>query len=266
MSQDSPVEPVSDLNPQPGASGGLPAFAAGYRVELDETEIIVRHVPLVKRIASHLKGRLPESVQLDDLIQSGLMAVLRITRHEGGRQPPEASLRRSIMNAMIDETRRQTWAPVRTVRLAKGAASAMRAIKRRTGRDGSDEEVAAEMGLPLPEYHRALVEIAGLRLLQLDDCDEAAEERLQVTERQEQALDRSRMMTALAEAITALPERERIVVSLYYEHELNMDEIGNVLGVNKSTVCRSHGRALLMLRSALGDWVAAGVAGPETGD
>jgi len=225
----------------------------GYPLELDETEIITRYMPLVKRIGGHLKGRLPETVQLDDLVQAGLIAVLRVMRRGGGEENEEAMLRRSIANAMIDEARRESWAPVRTVRLAKTAAQAVRAFKQRTGREGSDEEIAGEMGLPLAAYHQVLIEIAGLRLFPLDELTEAGEERLQVSDNQEATLDQSRMTAALAEAITTLPERERMVVSLYYEHELNMEEVGLVLDLNKSTVCRTHGRALLMLRNALAD-------------
>ena len=200
-------------SPEPSARprGDTPAYLS----ELDETEIITRYVPLVKRIAMHLKGRLPETVQLDDLIQAGLIIVLRIMRHSGDRQVADASLRRSIMNAMIDEARRESWAPVRTVRLAKAAAGAMRAVRRRTGRDGSDEEIAGEMGILLDEYHRVLVEIAGLRLLHLDEFDEGSEEGMKVSDDQEHALHQSRMLAALGESISSLPERERMVVSLY---------------------------------------------------
>jgi RNA polymerase sigma factor for flagellar operon FliA len=231
----------------------------GYRLacpDLDETQTVRQYVPLVKRIASHLKGRLPQPVQLDDLMQAGLIAVLRIARHGGTAQLAEPGLRRAIMNAMIDEARREAWAPVRTVRLAKAAAAAMRAIKRQTGRDASDEEVAAAMEITLADYHHVLLEIAGMRLLQLDAFDENGEQRLQTADNQETGLDQRRVLAALAAGIAALPEREKLVISLYYEHELNMEEVGKVLGLNKSTVCRAHGRALLMLKSALGDWSA----------
>jgi RNA polymerase sigma factor for flagellar operon FliA len=248
------------------ASGGHPADSSAYLSELDETEIVTRYAPLVKRLAMHLKGRLPETVQLDDLIQAGLITVLRIARHSGDGQIAYASLRRSITNAMIDEARHESWAPVRAVRLAKSAARAIRNVRSRTGRDGSDEEIAAEMGIVLAEYHRVLVEIAGLRLLRIDEFDESSEEGLQVYDDQETALFQSQMLMALAEAISCLPERERMVVSLYYEHELNMEEVGSVLDLNKSTVCRAHGRALLMLRSALNDWRAAAVSRTRPGD
>ena len=249
---ESPPAPLAAVVP---ASGAM----AGYRLaasDLDESETIRRYVPMVKRLAAHLKGRLPEAVQLDDLMQAGLIAVLRILRHGGIAQPGEPLLRRAILNAMIDEARREAWAPVRTVRLAKAAAEAMRAIKRRTGRDAGDEEIAAEMGIPLAEYHRALLDIAGMRLLPLDAFGDGGTERLRAADNQEESLSRRRVMAALAEAIAALPERERLMVSLYYEHELNMEEVGQVLGLNKSTVCRAHGRALLMLKSALGEWNA----------
>ncbi len=251
----------AEASSEPPPAALVPASGAmqGYRLaasELDESETIRRYVPMVKRLAAHLKGRLPEAVQRDDLMQAGLIAVLRILRPGGTAQLGEPLLRRAILNAMIDEARREAWAPVRTVRLAKVAAEAMRAIKRRTGRDAGDEEIAAEMGIPLAEYHRALIDIAGMRLLPLDAFDDGGAERLQAADNQEASLSRRRVMAALAEAIAALPERERLMVSLYYDHELNMEEVGQVLGLNKSTVCRAHGRALLMLKSALGEWNA----------
>jgi RNA polymerase sigma factor FliA len=259
--------PTPDPSGVPSVLGACSGYRPAYCTELDETEVIRQYVPMVKRIATHLKGRLPETVQLDDLIQAGLIAVLRIMRHSGVAQIGDAQLHSSIRNAMTDEARRETWAPVRTVRLAKTAAQAMRDVKQRAGRDGSDEEIAAEMGIALAEYHRVLVEIAGIRLLPLDEFDEGGEERLKVTGNQETSLHQNRVLAALAESIALLPERERLVISLYYEHELNMDEVGQVLGLNKSTVCRAHGRALLMLRTALGDWsAAAGAPQQATGD
>lgn len=251
------------------AAEAPPGAAPGYRLvpcEHDEAETIRCHVPLVKRLASHLKGRLPEPVQLDDLVQAGLIAVLRILRHSGTAQLSEPALRRAIVNAMIDEARHEAWAPVRTVRLAKAAARAMRAIKGRTGREASDEEVAAEMGIALAEYDRVLLDIAGIRLLTLDECDDASEARLQTADDQETSLSHRRIAAALAEAIAALPERERLTLSLYYERELNMEEVGQVLGLNKSTVCRAHGRALLMLKAALGPWGAERAGLPAAGE
>jgi RNA polymerase sigma factor for flagellar operon FliA len=268
MSSDSADALAIPGVPDPAAEAPAMARAAAeYQAvdfsELEETEIIRRYAPMVKRIATHLKARLPEGIQLDDLIQAGMIAVLRAMRRGSlasmgggmGASPP-FSLNRTISNAMIDEARRETWAPVRTVRLAKAAGRAMRLVKQRLGRDGSDEEIAAEMGVELAEYHTLLVEIAGIRLLDIDDI-EKGDGQLSAEDDQHAELDRSRMLSALTAAIAALPEREKTIVSLYYEHELNMDEVGKVLGIDKSTVCRAHGRALLNLRNVLGDWAAA---------
>ena len=229
-------------------------YSAAYCPEIDEAAIIRRYVPMVKRIAVRLKGRLSESVQLDDMIQAGLIAVLRLMRSGAVAPGHEAPLGRSITNAMIDEARREAWAPVRTVRLAKAASLAMRTIERRLGRHGDDAEIAAEMSLPLEDYHRILTEVAGIRLLNLDEFGEEGEERLRAAENQETALQKLRVVTDLAAAIAELPDREKMVISLYYEQELNMEEVGQVLDLDKSTVCRAHGRALLMLRTALGGW------------
>jgi RNA polymerase sigma factor for flagellar operon FliA len=231
---------------------------------LEESEIIRLHAVTVKRIALRLQARLPDEVQFDDLLQAGFIAVLRAVRR-GSVTPdgiPPLVLQRIISNAMIDEARGQTWAPVRTVRLAKAANRAMRATKQRLGRDGTDEEVAQAMNLQINDYHSLLTEIAGIRLLDVAAFGEGAQQ-LRAEDNQHAALDNRRMMAALTAAITALPEREKTVVSLYYEHELNMDEIGEVLGVAKSTVSRIHGRALLILRGALGDW-AADAGEPDT--
>ncbi|HEV2188412.1 MAG TPA: sigma-70 family RNA polymerase sigma factor [Stellaceae bacterium] len=253
------IESEAQLLERSGAGGAAAptprgGFHGGYEAQLDEGDVIRQFVPVVKRLALRLRGRMPETVQLDDLIQAGLIAVLRLARLGGVTPPTDPLLHRSIINAMIDEARRETWAPVRTLRLAKAASEAMRAVKLRLGRDGNDDEIAGELQIGLGDYHALLVEIAGINLLHIDEFDDSGDRGLSVDDNQDAALDRSRMMAALAESIAALPEREKLVLSLYYEQELNMEEVGNVLGLDKSTVCRAHGRALLMLRDVLADW------------
>jgi RNA polymerase sigma factor FliA len=247
---------ISGARASEGCGGSSAGYPGSYGAQVDEAEIIRLYVPVVKRLALRLKGRTPETVQLDDLIQAGLIAVLRLARHGGLGAPTDPALQRSIVNAMIDEARREVWAPVRTIRLAKSASQAMQLVKLRLGRDGNDDEIAAEMGIALAEYHAVLVEIAGIRLLDIAEFEEISDDQLHAVDDQDAALDRSRMMTALADSIAALPEREKLVLSLYYEQELNMEEVGAVLGLDKSTVCRVHGRALLMLRHVMADWHA----------
>lgn len=256
LSWEPAISPEPALTPVPEPNSGYGDYCA-RSATVDEADAIRRYMPLVKKLALHLRGRIPDAVQLDDLIQAGLIAILRIMRHDAVASPTDARLRRAVVNAMIDEVRCESWAPVRTMRLAKAATATIRSLRRRTGRDPTDEEVAAELQISAADYQRLLLETAGIRLLSLDAFEENSEAQLQVAESQEASLDRQRMMAALTEAITALPEREKLVVSLYYEHELNMEEVGKVLGIDKSTVCRAHGRALLMLRSALSEARAA---------
>jgi RNA polymerase sigma factor FliA len=224
-------------------------YGAAQFIDTDETEIIKQYAPMVKSLASHLKGRLPESILIEDLVQAGMIAVLRLMRIGYLEQLANGPLRHAIRNAMIDEARRETWAPVRTIRRAKMAAAAMRNLEARLGRHAGDEELAAEMGLTLDEYHDLLIELAGIRLLELDEIVESA-----ASDSPESALHQDRIIAALAEAVESLPDREKLVVSLYYERSLNMDEVGAILGLDKSTVCRAHGRALLRLRGALDGW------------
>lgn len=257
---------MGDDQPAPAAISAQAAIGSGlsgrprtghpaaYRDEIDEALLIKRYVPTVKRLATHLKGRLPQTVQVEDLVQAGLIAVLRLARHSNCADIAAPLLRRSAVNAMIDEARRTAWAPSRAVRLVRAAALAMQSVRQRHGREGSDEEIAAELGVSLERYHQILVDSAGLSLLEIDAIDDAAEPALHITGAQEEGLGQSRMTAALAASVASLPARERLVVSLYYEQELNMEEVGEVLGLDKSTISRSHGRALLMLKSALAGW------------
>jgi RNA polymerase sigma factor FliA len=230
------------------------SYAAADFAQTDEAEIVKKYAPMVKGLAVHMRGRLPATVQLEDLIQAGMIAVLRLVRVGYLARLGEGPLRRSIRNAMIDEARRESWAPVRIVRRAKAAAAAMHTLERRLGRHATDEELATEMGLSLAEYHELLIDVAGIRLLDLDQFVEREEDLTNTPDNPETMLHRDRIVAALAQAVESLPDREKLVVSLYYERSLNMDEVGEILGFDKSTVCRAHGRALLMLRSALQGW------------
>ena len=184
MAIDAELHFIEPPDGSPGAVGPARRGGyAGYGAQVDEAEIIRQFVPVVKRLALRLKGRMPETVQLDDLIQAGLIAVLRLARHGGLTPAGDPAMQRSIVNAMIDESRREVWAPVRTVRLAKAASQAMQSVKRRLGRDGSDDEVAAEMGIALDAYHAALVEIAGIRLLDIDEFEDVADQGAQASRR-----------------------------------------------------------------------------------
>ncbi|MDO1528370.1 RNA polymerase sigma factor FliA [Fulvimonas sp. R45] len=225
-------------------------------------ELVRRHAPLVRRIAYHLMGRLPSSVDVDDLVQAGMIGLLEAARHYATDRSASfetyAGIR--IRGAMLDELRRIDWTPRSVHRKAREVAEAVRQIEHETGADASDAEVIRRLGIDAAEYHQILADAAGARLLSLtapDDADDGGAA-LEVPDRSgleppAQAED-ERMRAALVEAIGGLPEREQLVMSLYYEQELNLKEIGAVLGVTESRVCQIHGQALIRLRARMSGW------------
>jgi RNA polymerase sigma factor for flagellar operon FliA len=218
-------------------------------------ELVVRHAALVKRIAYHLAGRLPSSVDVDDLIQAGMIGLLEAATHYSGDRGASfetyAGIR--IRGAMIDALRQLDWAPRSVHRRAREAAVAIREVEGRKGGAASDAEIAAEMGIALDEYHGIVQDAASCQISSLDEvvglADIAGSDEDPGLETEDGALRK-----AVADAIAALPERERMVMSLYYDDELNLKEIGSVLGVSESRACQLHGQALIRLRSKLASW------------
>ena len=229
-------------------------YAAGAAMGgMSSDELIVRHAELVKRIAYHLVGRLPPSVAVDDLIQAGMLGLMEAAANwamnRGASFETYAGIR--IRGAMIDALRKLDWAPRSVHRHARAIAAAVREIEQRTGRDARDVEVAQHMGIALAEYHRLLQDAASCQLASIEDAgsDQYADDANPF----EDAAD-EQFRTALAQAIENLPERERLVMSLYYSEGLNLKEIGAVLDVTESRVCQLHGQALTRLRARLAVW------------
>ncbi|MCD9034001.1 RNA polymerase sigma factor FliA [Luteimonas sp. Y-2-2-4F] len=218
---------------------------------------LVRHAELVRRIAHHLAARLPASVEVDDLIQAGMIGLLEASRSydadQGASFETYASIR--IRGAMIDEIRRGDWVPRSVHRRAREAAAAIREIEQATGRSASAQQVAERMGMPLAEYLRLVEDAARGQVLSLDshveDHGEVEPAAHGGGPTPQEALLRGEFGRELAAAIGQLPEREQLVLSLYYEQELNLKEIGAVLGVSESRVCQIHGQAVLRLRGRL---------------
>ncbi|MBA2077211.1 RNA polymerase sigma factor FliA [Rhodanobacter sp. PCA2] len=224
-------------------------------------ELVRRHAPLVRRIAYHLMGRLPPSVDVGDLIQAGMIGLLEAARHfahdKGASFETFAGIR--IRGAMLDELRKADWTPRSVHRKAREVAEAVRRIEAETGTEADDAEVMRRLGIGAEEYHQVLADAASSRLLSLTVADDGEDVGvLDVADENslapDQGIEHDGMREALAEAITALPEREQLVMSLYYEQELNLKEIGAVLGVSESRVCQIHGQAVIRLRARLVDW------------
>jgi RNA polymerase sigma factor FliA len=222
--------------------------------------LVVRHAELVKRIAYHLAGRLPASVEVSDLIQAGMLGLLEAasnyTADRGASFETYAGIR--IRGAMLDALRKLDWAPRSVHRKARAAAAAVRELEAEFGREARDSEIAERMGVSIEDYHRIAQDAASCRVASLDDSngdeesllgrveDEGADPFLDATD--------EGFRTALVNAIKELPERERLVMSMYYDDELNLKEIGAVLKVTESRVCQLHGQALVRLKARLADW------------
>jgi RNA polymerase sigma factor for flagellar operon FliA len=224
-------------------------------------EQIAQYLPLVKRIAYHLMSRLPPSVQQDDLIQAGLIGLLEALRNYDATQGAsfQTYARIRIRGAMLDEIRKNDWAPRSVHRKARMVAEVVRSIENRTGRDARDHEIAKEMQISLEEYHQLLQDASGHRVFSFDDMDPDGHGTLAcVADREKgplEGLQREDFKKGLAEAIAGLPERERLVMSLYYDEELNLREIGAVIGVSESRVCQIHSQAVIRLQSRMAHWV-----------
>jgi len=232
--------------------------AVDYKASND---LVVENEQLVKRIAFHLMSRLPASVQADDLIQAGMIGLIEASRkfdpEQGASFETYAGIR--IRGAMLDEIRRTDWTPRSVHRKARDVAEAVRKIENEKGRDARDIEVAAAMGLELEDYHKILQDATGCRIFSFEDPGSFGEDGFsQNTEQPNQPLENlqhSDFKQGLATAIKGLPERERLVMALYYDEELNLREIGEILGVSESRVCQIHGQALIRLRARMEDWL-----------
>lgn len=222
--------------------------------------LVAEHSGLVRRIAYHLVARLPRSVDVGDLIQAGMIGLIEAARNYSPARATSfegyAGIR--IRGAMLDELRKTDWTPRSVHRKFREVCEAIRAVEAETGRDAGESEVARRLGIGLDDYHQVLVDAAGCRVLSLSGSPEDGEEPIDVADAAASgpapSLESERMREALVAAIENLPEREKLVMSLYYEQELNLKEIGQVIGVSESRVCQIHGQALVRLRSRLRDW------------
>ncbi|HET8850326.1 MAG TPA: RNA polymerase sigma factor FliA [Marinobacter sp.] len=223
------------------------------------SKLIEEHAPLVKKIALHLMARLPASVQLEDLMQAGMIGLLeaaqRYSSGKGATFETYAGIR--IRGAMVDEIRKGDWVPRSVHRNARRISAAIKVVEDRAGREAQDTEVADELGIELSEYHASLADASSGRLFSLDELNESGDLPLEESETSDNPLDglsASAFQRSLAEAIDALPEREKLVLSLYYQEELNLKEIGAILGVSESRVSQIHSQAALRLRGRLTGW------------
>ena len=232
-------------------------------------ELLEAYLPLVKQVAGQMIGALPPTVEVGDLVGYGIMGLIDALRkfEPGLGVRFETYARTRIRGAILDELRRMDWAPRSLRRKGRHVQQAIAGLESRLGRSATDEEIAAELGLSLAEYETLLTELNALVLISLDQPLEGDEESVGSTlvEMLPQSTDddplsrveEKERVAALARAIDALPERERLVISLYYFEELTLKEIGLGLNVSESRGSQLHTRALLRLRAHLEEPPAA---------
>jgi len=233
---------------------------AKYIVEIDKGALLEQHTVLVKRIAYHLLARLPASVIVDDLIQSGMIGLLEAANNfdntKGASFETFAGIR--IRGAMLDEIRRGDWTPRSVHKNSRMVSEAIKKLESELGRDVTDIEVAEKLDLSLNEYHHILNEVSSGKIIGIEDLgiNEDAIQNLADKNSNDpyQDIEQIIFKKALSECITTLPEREALVLSLYYDEELNLREIGQVLDVSESRVSQIHSQALHRLKARMQSW------------
>ncbi|MCC5855587.1 MAG: RNA polymerase sigma factor FliA [Idiomarina sp.] len=235
---------------------------AAYTSEArQQQQVVEQHTNLVKRIAHHMVARLPASVQVDDLIQAGMIGLLEAARNfdhgKGASFETFAGIR--IRGAMLDEIRRGDWAPRSVHKNSRMIADAIRRVENETGRDARDSEVAEKLGMPIDEYHSILNDVSSGRMIGIEDL--GVSEDVLVSGSNDSThdepfadIEHDAFQRSLAESIRTLPEREALVLSLYYDEELNLKEIGQILSVSESRVSQIHSQAMMRLKSRMRTW------------
>lgn len=226
---------------------------------IDKKRSLVEFAPLVKRIANHMIAKLPPSVEVDDMIQVGMIGLMdALSRYEeapGAQFETYAAQR--IRGAMLDELRQMDWLPRGARKSMRQIDAAVHTLQQRSGRAPTETEIASELKVPIAEYQQMLLEGRGTQLIHYEDFMEDGDDDFLERNCADSNADPlanlldGNLRDVLIDAIANLPEREKTLMGLYYEQELNFKEIGAVLGVSESRVCQIHNQAVSRLRVKL---------------
>ena len=215
--------------------------------------VILQHIGLVKRIAYHLKSRMPDSVQIDDLLQSGMVGLIEASHNfktdKGASFETYAGTR--IRGAMIDYVRKNNWIPRSVTQNSKKISEAIASLERETKQQATPEAIAKQLGVSISEYHQMLKDVGSMELFSIDE----QEGNLNADDENETPhikIELQDLKQSLVQEIKLLPEKEQLVLSLYYYEELNFKEIAEVLGVSESRVSQIHGQSISRIREKVG--------------
>jgi RNA polymerase sigma factor for flagellar operon FliA len=233
--------------------------AAAYTSFDNKTSIVEQYAPLVKRIAHHLLARLPASVQLDDLLQAGMMGLLEASSKfdgsKGAKFETFAGIR--IRGSMLDEIRRGDWVPRSVHRNQRRVAQVIDELGQELGRDARDPEIAERLEMSLDDYYSILNDVSVGKVVGIEDLGVAVDV-VNHDDNQDdvayESLAKVEFHSALVAGIKLLPERDALVLSLYYDEALNLKEIGAILEVSESRVSQIHSQAMLRLKGKLKHW------------
>ena len=229
--------------------------------QLDRNALIKQYQPLVRRLAHHMMAKLPPSVEVDDLIQVGLIgladALSRFEATQGVQFETFATQR--IRGAMLDELRENDWMSRGSRKSQKDIESAIRRLEHRLGHTPKESEIAAELSMSLDDYQSLLYKVRGTQLLYLEDMSRRNEDDDTYLDRHVadstadplNILRDHNLREALVAAIKLLPEREQYIMSMYYEQDMNLTEIAAVLDVTESRICQLHSQSIARLRAKM---------------
>ncbi|MBV7298564.1 RNA polymerase sigma factor FliA [Enterovibrio paralichthyis] len=222
--------------------------------------VFEQYSTLVKRIAHHMISRLPPNVQVEDLIQAGMVGLLEAQQNydpsKGASFETYAGIR--IRGAMLDDIRKGDWVPRSVHRNNRQISEVIAQLEGELGRDPNDKEIAKRLGMSLEQYYQVQNDINAGRLIGIDDLGVSEDAFVTESHRDEnlpfEEVAEDSFKSHLANAIRGLPEREALVLSLYYDEELNLKEIGAIIGVSESRVCQIQNQAMQRLRTKLTAW------------
>jgi RNA polymerase sigma factor for flagellar operon FliA len=228
--------------------------AQGYQT--DTSDLITRHLALVQKIAYHLLARLPASVLVDDLVQSGMIGLLEAARNfdasKGASFETFAGIR--IRGAMLDEMRKGDWVPRSVHKNSRTIASAIDAVEKQSGEDAKEIDVANYLQISLSEYQKMLQDVNCGKLIAYEDLPNPDDIFAQSSKTFDSTFDHvadNQFTQQLAQLIEQLPQREALVLSLYYDEEMNLKEIGLILEVSESRVSQILSQAIHRLKSKI---------------
>ncbi|QTN30277.1 RNA polymerase sigma factor FliA [Rhodoferax sp. AJA081-3] len=229
--------------------------------QLDRSALIKQYQPLVRRLAHYMMAKLPASVEVDDLIQVGLIGLAdALSRYESAQGVQfETFATQRIRGAMLDELRGNDWMSRGSRKSQKEIETTMRRLEHRLGRSPIESEIASEMGMSLVDYQSLLGKVRGTQLVYLEDMSRNGEEDDSFLDRHVadseadpmNMLRDHRLRESLVAAIKSLPEREQYIMSMYYEQDMNLKEIAAVLDVTESRICQLHSQSIARLRAKM---------------